>query len=131
MEEELYLCDRAGGKKYKRKKLLGTGGFAKCFEVENIETHQTYAAKVIPKKSINEKRQRYKLLLEIKLHKSLVHPGIVGFEDVFEDSENIYIILEYCPMNTLKKLVKRRKRLTEFEVKVYTLQMVQAMMFIH
>ena len=131
MEDDAYLCDRAGSKKYRRKKLLGTGGFAKCFEVEKLDDHQTYAAKVIPKKSINEKRQRYKLLLEIKLHKSLVHEGIVGFRDVFEDAENIYIILEYCPMDTLKKLVKRRKRLTEFEVKVYTLQMVRAVMFIH
>lgn len=131
MESEVYLCDRAGVKKYRRKKLLGTGGFAKCFEVERLEDRETFAAKVIPKKSITEKRQRYKLLLEIKLHKSLVHEGIVGFRDCFEDSENIYIVLEYCSMDTLKKLVKRRRRLTEFEVRVYTLQMVRAIQFIH
>jgi cell cycle serine/threonine-protein kinase CDC5/MSD2 len=96
-----------------------------------LEDRRIYAAKVIPKKSINEKRQRYKLLLEIKLHKSLAHDGIVGFRNVFEDSENIYIILEYCKFDTLKQLVKRRKRMTEYEVRVYTLQMVKAIMFIH
>ena len=63
MEENTFLCDKSGVKKYRRKKLLGTGGFAKCFEVEQLEDHQIFAAKVIPKKSITEKRQRYKLLL--------------------------------------------------------------------
>lgn len=51
-------------------------------------------------------------MLEIKVHKHLTHEYIVGFEDVFEDKENIYIIIEYCRYQTLKDLVKRRKRLT-------------------
>lgn len=53
-------------------------------------------------------------MLEIKLHRSLRHRNIVAFRDVFEDSENVYIVLEYCQNNTLKELVKRRKRITEY-----------------
>ena len=30
------------------------------------------------------------------IHKSLKHVHIVGFEDVFEDSENVYFVLELC-----------------------------------
>ena len=33
---------------------------------------------------------------EIRLHKSLRHPNIVKFEHVFEDQENVYILLELC-----------------------------------
>lgn len=63
-------------------------------------------------------------MLEIKIHKYLENEHIVSFEDVFEDSENIYIVMEYCRFQTLKDLVKRRKRLTEMEIKFYTLQIV-------
>ena len=67
--------------------MLGSGGFAKCYEAFSEEDGKVYAAKVIPKKSINEKRQRYKLLIEIKIHRSLDHNYIVGFKDAFEDKK--------------------------------------------
>jgi len=35
-------------------------------------------------------------LSEIKIHRSLVHRHIVGFEHFFEDCENVYILLELC-----------------------------------
>lgn len=33
---------------------------------------------------------------EIKIHRSLRHENIVAFEHFFEDSENVYILLEIC-----------------------------------
>lgn len=36
------------------------------------------------------------LWAEIKLHRELVHPHIVRFEDCFEDEENVYMLLELC-----------------------------------
>jgi serine/threonine protein kinase len=45
----------------------------------------------------------------------------------FEDSENVYLLLELCPNQTLNELLRRRKRLTEFEVQVYLLQMVDVL----
>ena len=52
---------------------------------------------------------------EIRIHRSLHHPNVVGFEHFFEDSENVYILLELCSNQTLNEMVKRRKRLTELE----------------
>jgi serine/threonine protein kinase len=69
--------DKTKNISYVKGKLLGTGGFAKCYEAISSADNRLYAAKVIPKKSINEKRQRYKLLIEIKIHKSLKHRHIV------------------------------------------------------
>ena len=64
------------------------------------------------------------LISEIKIHKSLQNTNIVQFEHVFEDHENVYILLELCSNQvtiihlnqTLNELIKRRKRLTEIEV---------------
>jgi serine/threonine protein kinase len=58
-------------------------------------------------------------MAEIKIHKALRHPNIVRFEHFFEDSENVYILLEYCENQTFYELMKRRKRLTEIEVRCY------------
>jgi serine/threonine protein kinase len=46
-----------------------------------------------------------KLISEIKIHKSLAHHSIVHFEHVFEDQENVYILLEIC-QNQVKNLLK-------------------------
>lgn len=83
-------------KRYARGKFLGKGGFAKCYECTNLDTKKVTAAKIIPKSTLQKSRQRAKLLSEIKIHRSLRHVGIVSFEHVFEDSENVYILLELC-----------------------------------
>ncbi|KAL4504560.1 hypothetical protein ABPG72_010006 [Tetrahymena utriculariae] len=118
-------------KKYLRGKLLGKGGFAKCYEVTNLETKKVIAAKIIPKQTLTKNRARQKLISEIKIHKSLNHQHVVAFEHVFEDHENVYILLELCTNHTLNELIKRRKRLTELEVQCYVVQIVNALKYLH
>ena len=98
-------------RKYIKGRLLGKGGFAKCYEFINQETEHSSAAKVIPKKSLVKSRAKQKLISEIKIHKSLHHPNIVAFEHYFEDSENVYLLIEICHNQTLNELLKRRKNL--------------------
>lgn len=117
-------------KKYAKGKFLGKGGFAKCYEFTALEKNRTLAAKIIPKASLKKTRHRQKLLSEIRIHRSLNHQHIVKFEHVFEDNENVYILLEMCTNQTLNDLCKRRKRLLEFEVQYYIYQMVQALKYL-
>ncbi len=44
--------------RYTKGKLLGKGGFAKCYELTNIETKRLYAAKIIPKNTLTKNRAR-------------------------------------------------------------------------
>ena len=117
-------------KKYAKGKFLGKGGFAKCYEFTSLEKNRTLAAKIIPKASLKKTRHRQKLLSEIRIHRSLNQVNIVKFEHVFEDNENVYILLELCTNQTLKELVKRRKRLLEFEAMYYIYQLVEALMYL-
>ena len=78
-----------------------------------------YAAKVFRKSSFIKARAKQKLQKEIKIHKNLKHNNIVKFEHHFEDGENIYILLHLCVNKTMSDLLRRRKRLTEFEVRCY------------
>ncbi|WP_420213924.1 protein kinase domain-containing protein, partial [Listeria monocytogenes] len=59
----------------------------------------------------------------MKIHRSLVHRHIVGFEHFFEDCESVYILLELCKSQSMNELLRRRKRLHELEVQCYTVQM--------
>ena len=68
---------------------------------------------------------------EIRIHKHLKNENIVNFEHFFEDSENVYILLELCTNQTLNELLRRRKRLTELEIKCYLMQILNALIFIH
>ncbi|CAK89304.1 unnamed protein product (macronuclear) [Paramecium tetraurelia] len=118
-------------KRYQRGKFLGKGGFAKCYEATNLETKKVLAAKIIAKSSLTKNRARQKLISEIKIHKSLQNTNIVQFEHVFEDHENVYILLELCSNQTLNELIKRRKRLTEIEVQCYVAQIINALKYLH
>lgn len=40
--------------------------------------------------------QKEKMAQEITIHRSLQHKHVVGFHSYFEDTMNIYIVLELC-----------------------------------
>lgn len=118
-------------KRYQRGRFLGKGGFARCYEFQNLDTKKISAAKVIAKSSLTKSRAKQKLMSEIKIHRSLHHNNIVGFEHFFEDSENVYITLELCSNQTLNELIRRRKRLHEIEAKCYIVQIISALKYLH
>lgn len=118
-------------RKFSKGRLLGKGGFAKCYEFVCLETKKIYASKVVIKASLTRGRAKQKLISEIKIHKALHHPGVVAFEHYFEDSENVYILLEMCQNQSLNELLKRRKKLTELEVQCYVIQLIKALKYLH
>lgn len=117
--------------RYVKGRLLGKGGFARCFKFTSVETNRVLAGKVVAKSSLTKSRARQKLLGEIKIHRSLNHPRIVKFETFFEDKYNVYIVLEICPNQSLMEMVRRRKRLTEPEVQYYMLQIIDGVRYCH
>ena len=118
-------------RQYSKGRFLGKGGFARCYEFCSTETRKLTASKIVPKASLTKSRAKQKLMTEIKIHRSLHHPNIVGFEHFFEDSENVYILLELCTNQTMNELLRRRKRLTELEVQCYLQQVISALVYLH
>jgi polo-like kinase 1 len=118
-------------KKYIKGKFLGKGGFAKCYELRCVNNKKIYAAKIVSKNNLSKQSAKQKLKSEIKIHKSLFHSHIVKFEHVFEDNQNVYILLELCKNKTLNELIKKRKILTELEVRYYLDQILKAVKFMH
>jgi len=119
--------------RYTKGRFLGKGGFAKCYEVQDMDTKRIYAAKIIAKASISKPRTQAKLRSEISIHRSLDHEKVAHFYNYFEDTENVYIILELCPNQTLNDFMRKRpgKRLPESECMFYLTELVVALKYLH
>uniref|UniRef100_A0A8C8SNV8 Serine/threonine-protein kinase PLK n=1 Tax=Pelusios castaneus TaxID=367368 RepID=A0A8C8SNV8_9SAUR len=125
------ITDPVTGRFYYKGRLLGKGGFARCYEVTDITSKKTYAVKVIPHSRVAKPHQREKIMNEIELHRDLHHKHIVKFSHHFEDSENIYIFLEHCSRKSLAHIWKARHTLLESEVRYYLKQIISALKYLH
>ncbi|KAJ3127555.1 Cell cycle serine/threonine-protein kinase cdc5/MSD2 [Physocladia obscura] len=128
------LFDKRTGSEYVTGKLLGEGGFARCYQVTG-PSGEPLAAKIIRKDSLKTQKQKAKLFAEIKIHQTMNHPAIVAFNHVFEDDENVYIILELCENGasswTMVEFLKTRKRLSEPETRYYMHHLLNAVNYMH
>lgn len=77
-----------------------------------MEDKKLFALKIINKKNLEKPKAKQKMLSEINLHKSVKHKNICQLERVFEDEENVYMLLELCNNGNMFELIKKRKRLT-------------------
>lgn len=110
---------------------LPQGGFAKCYEIVNVATNDTFAGKIVSKKLMLKHNQKEKMTQEIQIHKSLNHKNIVGFHSFFDDPFNVYIVLELCKKRSMMELHKRRKTVTEYECRYYIHQIVSGVKYLH
>ncbi|KXS15147.1 Pkinase-domain-containing protein [Gonapodya prolifera JEL478] len=124
------IRNRKTGAAYITGGLLGEGGFARCYEVAD-SGRRRFAAKVVAKASLKTQKQRQKLHGEIAIHRALSHRNIVRFYEAFEDDENIYMIVELCENKTFVDLLKQRRRLTEPETRLYMVQLLTAVRYMH
>lgn len=125
------LVDPRTMRRYSRGRFLGKGGFAKCYEITDLETKQVFAGKIVPKSLILKQHQREKMTSEIAIHKSLNHPNIVGFHGFFEDDDFVFVVLEICRRRSLLELHKRRKAVTEPEVRYYMTSLLKGVQYLH
>ncbi|KAL3869232.1 hypothetical protein ACJMK2_041940 [Sinanodonta woodiana] len=125
------IYDSSTDTTYLRGRLLGKGGFARCYELLDLNTNKVYAGKIIAKSRIAKPHQKQKILREVELQKDLKHKHVVEFHSYFEDEENVYIVLENCNRKSLVHMLKHRKTLTEPEVRYFMTQLVEGIKYIH
>lgn len=69
--------------------------------------------------------------LEISIHRSVDHKHIVKFFNFFEDENFVYILLELCGKRSMMEMHKRRKLITEPELRYYVRQITLACVYLH
>ena len=103
-----FFLSRSPGKPsdwYKVKKTIGQGSFGIVQLVEDKRVqNRTVVMKTISKSKTNLSIEI--LEQEIKNLRSLDHPNIIKILEYFDDSQNIYIIMENCDGGELLKVVE-------------------------
>lgn len=148
--------DRREGAVYEIRSCLGKGGFAICYEGKLNGTSKRYALKIVksqmPAKMEqkvqptlfeelrrkfsrpnirNEYSYKSKFQTELQIHSKMRQQNIVQFYRAFAFENSTYLVLELCPNGSLMDMVKRRKGLTEPEVRFYTVQITGAIKYMH
>ncbi|CAM5087726.1 unnamed protein product [Natator depressus] len=125
------LVDPRTRRSYMRGRFLGKGGFAKCYEITELESQEVFAGKIVPKSLLVKPHQKEKMSMEISIHRSLAHRHVVGFQGFFEDGDFVFVVLELCRRRSLLELHKRRKALTEPEARYYLRQTILGCQYLH
>lgn len=142
-----------------RGKLLGKGGFARVYSMQNMETGDFYAGKfsgiTLPKSGrklegsiILKKMQKAREMLkhEIDIHKNLNHPSILRYISSFvtnacyEEKEIVVssdrmgecevLVLEICPNNSLQELLTKRGKISEDEARFHMFHLAKGLKYL-
>ena len=84
--------------------------------------------KVISKDKIGHSIPEEKIINEIKILNSLKHERIIQVYDSYYDSNNYYVITEFCEFGTLNTIMK--KKLNENQVKYIIYQLLKAIQYL-
>ncbi|XP_036204838.1 serine/threonine-protein kinase ULK3 isoform X1 [Myotis myotis] len=110
---------------------LGSGTYATVYKAyAKKDTREVVAIKCVAKKSLN-KASVENLLTEIEILKGIRHPHIVQLKDFQWDSDNIYLIMEFCAGGDLSRFIHTRRILPEKVARVFMQQMASALQFLH
>ena len=111
--------------------LLGTGGFAKVFDVVDLHTGERFACKIIDKVKLSDAKKRMKFFAEVDIHRRLTHPNILHFYKTFHDEWYHYMLLERCGKESLMELSKARTTFTTDEIQHIMAQLLAAVEYLH
>ncbi|XP_036121047.1 serine/threonine-protein kinase ULK3 isoform X1 [Molossus molossus] len=110
---------------------LGSGTYATVYKAyAKKDTREVVAIKCVAKKSLN-KASVENLLTEIEILKGIQHPHIVQLKDFQWDSDNIYLIMEFCAGGDLSRFIHTRRILPEKVARVFMQQLASALKFLH
>ena len=96
---------------YKVLYLIGAGTFARVYRSVHRETQRVVAVKVLRRRHRAEPVQVEQFMREASVGMQLRHPNIVGIFEVDSDPRNPFMVMEFVEGQTLRELVKIRKKL--------------------
>ena len=116
---------------YNIKEKIGKGKFGLVKYGIHKETNRPVAIKIMAKK--NMKKQDLELAkTEIDILKICQHPNIVKLYDVFDNSDYIYIVMEYCSGGDLFSYIEKRNyKLNESKAAEIIHKLSMAVYYLH
>jgi serine/threonine protein kinase len=119
--------------KYRFIKDLGSGGFGKVFLAKEERSENLVAIKQLKNE---DKAKQDDIIYEMQMVSKFNHPNIVLYKHHFVQEDLLYIVMEYCPLGSLRDLMRKEKITSTFVWKwmselTETLQLVHDKEIIH
>ncbi|CAG5035832.1 unnamed protein product [Parnassius apollo] len=110
---------------------LGQGTYGKVQLGINKKTGQEVAIKTIKKCKIESEADLIRIRREVQIMSSVRHPNIVHIYEVFENSEKMILVMEYCSGGELYDYLSQKKVLEEEEARRLFRQIATAVYYCH
>lgn len=110
---------------------IGQGSFGEVFLVERKDTGIFSAMKVLSKQKIfGDNLKRY-AITERNVLSAIDHPFIVKLRYAFQNSEYLFLIMDYCPGGDLSEYLEMEGNFSEKRTKIYMAEIITAIEELH
>ncbi|XP_018614684.1 death-associated protein kinase 1 [Scleropages formosus] len=113
---------------------LGSGQFAVVRKCRKKSTGLEYAAKFIKKRRSKSSRRgvsREDIEREVSILKEIQHPNVITLHDVFENKNEVILILELVAGGELFDFLAEKESLTEEEATEFLKQILNGVLYLH
>lgn len=110
---------------------LGTGSFGRVHLVRSKHNGRFYAIKVLNKEKVVKTKQVEHTNNEQHMLESVQHPFIINLWGTFQDSTNLYMVMDFVPGGELFTLLRRSNRFPDPVAKFYAAEVALALNHLH
>jgi len=110
---------------------LGNGACGTVTKVAHVKTRKTFALKAIERSHVVEHKLEAYVEFEVETQRNLKHPNIVRLHGSFEDSERVYLLMEYAVGGQLFSRIRRERYLAEDKARSMFTDVVSALVYLH
>ena len=109
-------------------KIIGKGGFSFVVLARKIDSGNLFAVKCL---KLEQSEDFERVSMEIEIMRKLNHPFIVNLENVFVESDMVFIVLEFCCGGELRNYLRRFKVFDEDTAKFFFCEVICALEYLH
>ena len=110
---------------------LGTGSFGRVHLVRSIHNNRYYAIKVLKKVQIVRMKQVEHTNDERRMLKLVEHPFLIRMWGTFQDSRNLFMVMDYIEGGELFSLLRKSQRFPNPVAKFYAAEVTLALEYLH
>ena len=110
---------------------LGTGSFGRVHLVRSVHNGRYYAIKVLKKYQVVKMKQVEHTNDERRMLKLVEHPFLIRMWGTFQDSKNLFMVMDYIEGGELFSLLRKSHRFPNPVAKFYAAEVALAVEYLH